>query len=421
MSIVPGWLKTVAIIVCFSIPATAWAADGSGDIEVELRYEAASASDPGYHPLYGGFSTIQEGTDCKLPAPDLPCFAFELGGKKHNFAFGKASWWSGAYSRLYIDKNGNGDLTDDGFIDGTALGLFSGDVFFGFIDLSYEVDGKTLPYTVEIRVSKGFGRRPRISVDARCIWTGDFTIDGRARTISLGDAGGGGFFNKTARLDEGISRGEDVIFMGSRFMVHPAGAGPQYHDRLELTSFLGFGDKLYRLTIDLPNKKLTLDAPDVPLVPLKIPPSLRHLQMISNDMATSLTFYDPPPVVRVPQGEYRLIGYSAYSLKPERESWILFAHSAKSTPGVSVVPGATGAEWAIGEPYSPAITSRTYARNWFGGRGHRLDFGLKGRGGERVTSVIWREGRQQMALPTPRYQIVTADGEIVAGGRFEYG
>ena len=437
-------------------------------IEAPLYHKQYDQYLSSYPVLHSYFETRRVEGGCKLPEKDMPCYVFELGGKPRYVGFGKASRMSGAYTRMYADLNGNNDLTDDGYVDRGKVGPFSRLDFFPIRKMSYKLGDAELPYEVQFYVRDRFFEDPRVTAYGRCAWAANPTVDGRMFTIEVGDQDGAGLFSNRARRN---SQADDLHFSSSGLVIKPAGEPASYYDAIELTDYIAFGDKLYALDIDLSNKKLTLKPADIPLVPLKIPPNLRHLQMVAKDGAASITFLEPPPAVQVPKGVYWLASYSilagevgvappdsvppqaaprektllngmhernlalyaemgmpsgvpAQQPKPNvlRSFWLLTAEGTTETQPANA-DGSPGAEWTLGEPYNTIVSSRKVNSGWFGlaRAEYQLSLELEGQGKERVSDLIQVVAGRETVVPAPAYRIVTGDGEAVAAGLFRYG
>lgn len=190
------------------------------------------------------------------------------------------------------------------------------------------------------------------------------------------------------------------------------------------------GEDLYKVAMDTPNTKLTLTPADVARVPLKIPKEVQRLEMIAADNSASVAFLAPGTVVKIPAGSYKMTSYLLSRTEPVGDVWKLAARATGKTPACAV-DGSESAAMAFGEPFSAMLEDQHLQKLNMGGQepGYQMQMIVAGVAQEQVAMVQHTGDKTKIPLSErnpsspkePTYKIVTADGEKLAEGQFEYG
>jgi hypothetical protein len=389
-----------------------------------------------------------------------------LGDDEHLLVFDLDE--STAATRYYFDHDADRDLTDpseafEGTIPnilfdpetaGEILGIVGGspgsvrEVGFGStfptIDTRIRVDGESVPY------SFGFSWRVRVerspvpgddrdeitftlSIRARCIHEGTFSLSGTQYRFVLCDRNANGRFDdRLAAVDpsdyesfEPFPSDCDRIYVTTEEWIDS-------RDSLPCGNRIFLEGTLYDLDVDVARSRLTLKPVTEELHPVTLGSSFEHLSLFSGDGRQVILLHRPPDRVQLPAGSFRLHEYRALSRDPKGALWHLAATATNESRFVHVVPG-TPATIPCGEPYTPIVhVPASGIRKTKDGDAEAaaLHFVVQGTGGEVVRDLARIAGRDS-SIPMsarkrtrplePSYKIVTEDGEIVAKASFRYG
>ena len=263
--------------------------------------------------------------------------------------------------------------------------------------------------------------------------SGEFELGGEQYRFLIGDGNGNGSFSDLMHLREDMQYSEE-------YPITPAGdqiylsrsAKPSHTDRLGLGNLLVVGRHAYDVKVDTAARRLTLAPTEAELVPLKLAAAPERMEMCSRDFEHGVMMIDPGEVVKVPAGEYRMLGYTLRRTGEMDDEWILTAGATVKTPFVTL-DGDGEAILEFGEPFVPLARVSEYNRK----RLERedldevsVDFDVEGRAKELLKSLSRVSGRKS-AFPMsrsktnmpqePTYTVYKSTGEMAAQGQFEYG
>jgi len=439
--------KLLAAFLGLCLVASAFA------IDVPLKYQKHPAESEGFYP--SGSISLEEMMEpppgeWKFPAlvSEHPIYAFvKIGDKQKLCVLDHQVAGSKFYNRFYLDSNGNGDLTDDPFVEGTvklAQNNRSYTVAFPGVDTRIEIDGKSIPYSFRpsIRVRRdqlerrGFTKesiRRYIVVGLRlnCSYTGEFKIKGQKYRVILGDSNCNGRFNDRFTLVEMKARDEvrrmPIFSHGDGFII----ATEDKIDSSDLQvcgDWLVVEDTLFEVSINTAKGKMTLTPMTDNLGALELAMKTERISLYSEDGKHCLVMYRPSKKIKVPAGKYRLYKYQALKKDEQGDLWRLCAWATTESPFV-VVDRKGEVVLEFGEPY-PAIVNVIQPR----GMSSRalIAFEVEGKGKEMLRDLSHISGdKTQIPLSEeedlghrpkePTYKIVKTDGEVVTQGSFEYG
>lgn len=331
-------------------------------------------------------------------------------------------------SRLYIDANGNRDLTDDPVSKPRTADADSAD--FGGIDTEVTMDGGKRPYSFQVmghnrNGSEKLADRVCFHFSTNCFYWGSFAANGASYVVMLGDADANGRFGETPKLEEDNLRGDSMLLSSGR----PA----DYGDSVMFSQYLSLGKQLYAVKLAPDCGKLVFSPVEERLARVRLPKGFdgARLQLFDPKSACSIVAVQPRQLVTVPAGDYAVPGYVMMRRDPEGDLWRL---SARCSPKDVKVQAAKGRarKLAVGEPFRPEVQVHGFQPGpQAGGKQPvQLGFVLQGQAGEQVVDLARIEGRAtKCAMASrdsnrprePKYKIANADGAEVASGRFEYG
>lgn len=433
-------------------------------LDVSLKYERHPDEKDSFRP----FSFAQVQPTIERPAGDwnlpelkskTPLYAFaELGDKECLLILDRQNADDFFFNRLYLDSNGNKDLSDDPVIDGT----FDGEegeychTSFPSVDITIELEGKSLPYSFWPYVSYSYfgdyGRPDkelkkehidenlRFVFRSNCFYSGEFELDGRSYSVALGDSNVNGRFNdrfpaKGSPLEELVrAHARSPVFSGNDHFYLAVGRQPEFRDAQVSGDLLLVSGRLFDVSISTADSKLTLTPIGENLFTMTLPMATERMTLYTKDGAHCVMMYRPGTRIALPAGEYRLLDYAVTRKDRQRDEWLLEAVATNDSPPVTVDAG-TRSSLRFGEPYLPVVEVpeeiRQALRN-----GDITDvpllFTVTGAGKEILTDLARISGdRTRIPLSTsngfrnrpkePTYKIVQPDGQIVAQGSFEYG
>jgi hypothetical protein len=452
------WLLTGALACVALARATPAPAPAT---EATLRYTADSTQGAFASGSMCPLQVAPPAGDWKLPKfqSDRPLYGeLNLGDGSQLFVLDKAKADDPFYNRLYVDQNGNRDLTDDKPLAAgeqpNGLPQNYGYATFPSVDLTYRLGKDAYPYRFMLRLQAS--QLQRLSQvpwtdqnlqgmiyairTTQCGYEADLDLDGRRLHVVLVDNNCDGRLGAKIAKPTAANRSSMASLLSSQtpdnLFIGEEGQKFAYYDQQTLAETLVVGDKTYRVKADLPGKKLTLTPITENLGVLKLPGEFERLTLSSNGQAVSL--YKPASQISLPLGSYRMAGYTLTRKDDQGDLWQLVASGSGSTTLPSVTIGAQPAELKAGEP----IVMQVEASLSGGGSGllgallgggssnAALRLVLQGQGGETISDVSRVSGNKtQIPLnppsgprpKAPSYKVVTAQGELVTQGNFEYG
>ncbi len=381
----------------------------------------------------------------KLPEfkSDAPVYSLlTLAGRKYLLVLDKKDEKSPFYDRLYLDADGNGDLTDDPPVDAPASPRRGPYLFADFpsIDLEIPLPGGKAPYAFTVRAYRRplpstAGKRPtrqqwlmrmNVYMTPDCAYAGRMELQGKTYRILMADTNGDGRFGSKEKVLIGFGRKRaDLVYISGTGKIN-------YQDGMEAQGLLGLGDRLFRLRFRRIEGKLLLDPLPEAAARLRLPMKVTRLVLAPAGRSAGILWFDPGGEIALPAGAYRLGSYQALREDDGGNEWILLAAGAKDGPALTAKAGKT-LTLRFGEPFVPRVG--VYARFpkllWSRSVAARLSFTLLGAGGERVTdirsmtykkSAVPRSSRSRYRPLEPTYKILELPSlRVAAQGSFHYG
>lgn len=423
-------------------------------IEIPLFYDRQPDKNAAYG--FGGYAYRQLEADPPtdgwvLPdfVDDKPLFAVvEIGDSEFLAALDRKSTNDLFYNRLFFDRNGNRDLTDDPPLDGKTQSYGRENYFdcsFSSIDLDVEWDEHRLPYCIGLRVNGSmpakneddddrlarYGRRyPNLLVSPRCAYLGEFALDGVGYRIALCDSEANGSFDESASIPEGMRFGDGSLYARGDALYVTTGDRVVSSDHSLLGDFLGIGGRLFKARVDIPNGRIVLQPRTRQIGTLEFPAPMRSLTMLSTSGKESLVLVRAGTQAPVPADRWRLLQYELLKKDEWGDEWMLGARGTEDMRAVAV-PENGSAPLPVGEPLAASISVSDRMTSTSGtNRMVRMSFNVLGQAGEKIADISRFSGTNTQHKLAPRssnrpegaaYRIIKPDGELVSSGSFEYG
>ncbi len=384
----------------------------------------------------------------KLPTivSELPVYGLlELYGTKRLILLDKKEAADAFPSILYVDKNGNGDLTDDIRLEGR----FSGDETYGFaqygeLAFTLEEDGVSVPYAMlaSAQCQGNFDSGEALTRDelesflsiqftVRCAYHGKFRIDGQSYVVWLGDANGNGRFDERVSMSNAQLSDQTRLFCQGDQIYVSATPKADYYDGQPLSDLLVIGDRVFDVAVDIPGGKMTLTPTELPLVHVKLATEAERLTLYSEQDNRSIAMFQPGKRTMVPAGDYQVLGYQILRNDEQGDLWRVVASATTAASAITVAGRATTIEF--GEPFVPTVAVPSAARALVAnGKANDVPMSLNTVGCANAQVVdIGRIRGENTKLPLsplyaqrPKeatYRILEPDDRVVAQGQFEYG
>lgn len=440
-----GKIASMLAAILMACPAVAVLAD----IEVPLKSVASTEADGGSFRT-GGQQALEilpgrpEGS-WKLPEVkgSKPVYAFaRLGGGKRLFIFDGRKDEDSFPTRVHFDANGNNDLTDDPAVEAKTdwHGEFLDEAAFPAFHVELLQEGKPVPYDFQLWMydSDGEGGFSTF-LSTECCYLGEATLDGKRYRFLLGDLDADGVFGEPcARAPRSEKNPVEIPpFIPGDYLTITDKPEFDYRDTTYASELLLMGDKLFAMSVSLPEKRLTLKpvAGEAPRVAL--PKDVSQMTLIADAPAKSITLYRPAASVPLPQGVYHLVTCEFLRKDDQGDLWHLAAQATRATPPFTVSSDGQSTI-SFGEPYGLTVQTSTRkqpTRRLFGLLAGpvkkvlvmRLE--VEGRAKERVFALEHIEGKNTKIALDPRgtrpraptYKILKRSGEVAAQGSFSYG
>jgi hypothetical protein len=434
---VVAWLALVA----FSIAA----------IEVPLTYETGTDENAyfphGYHS--SEVTLTKPGGPWRLPefVSGKPAYAtMKLGDNEYLFVFDAGSESDKFYNRLYFDANANRDLTDDPAIDAIRIPSGGSDMYhaqFPQVEVTIADGQDNLPYSFVPTLycflsdgTKAATEEPNVHnfhfyIRTRCAYRGVLNLDGTSYDVWLGDSDGNGSFSDRFSVMQ-LGRSDDRIYgSGDTLYVVKNGERITYDSGLILGEYLALQDKVFEVSVRIPEGKMDLTPVTENLAMLETPAKLDTMQLLSMNGSKAVMVFDPAMKTRVPANQYRLASYRLQTVGEQGDRWTLKAIGTTTGPAISADVRDTTMV-ALGEPFSPVVRISEQSREQLrgGASSVSLSFEVHGAGDEIVAGLQRVSGENSKiamsskshGLPAePSYKIISDDGEVVTSGKFDYG
>lgn len=439
-------------LLCALVGAVFVVTFSAAALDIPLKYQRHADEEQSFRPYgYCGLNkqTTKPAGEWKLPelVSKQPAYALAtLGDREHLFVLDQQKKKDTFYNRIYFDANANRDLTDDPILDG-EIQRNEGQPYvwvqFKKVDAQIVVDGKTLPYCFQPNVSCYFVDQDKdvttennwmnlnTTLGVSCSYTGQFDLNGQSYDVWLGDTNGNGRFDNrisepSKSVDGPLYFRDDLVFLGTD-------AKFDYYNGLFLGDKLYLGGSLFDVQVSITEGKITLNPTAGELATLNLGAETERLMLRSKDGAHGIMAFRPGTSIKVPEGEYSLVGYEVFRNDAKGDRWRMNAAATADCPAVAARKD-VAATLGFGEPYTAAVQIPEWMRNKLAS-GHEaeevsLSFAIRGAGNEQATDLsrvsgantdIPMSSKNPSRPQEPTYKIVKADGEMVTQGAFEYG
>ena len=299
----------------------------------------------------------------------------------------------GQYDRLYLDANGNGDLSDDPVCQ--PYRRESDQSYFGPVKVVFESSDGPITYHLNLQLYSDPGRMYCLMTPGGW-YEGQITIGGAKKRCTLIDRNvNGAFSDKSSNYME-----SDRIQIGEQTAEEAPAVG----------NFVEVDNKLYKIEIPRDGACITLsEAKDVSFGAVRLADTIATV-MVSGENGS---FVRKPEngLIKLPVGDYVVNSWSVARKDTTGARWEIKAMllPGEGRGGLTVVQDKEGS-LPIGEPiYSRVSVSKSGSTYSFVQR-------LEGRQGERIT--LTRNGSQP---PAPKMRIRNREGTFDRSLTSEYG
>ena len=417
-------------------------------IEIPLSYLAFPEQNAAYCPggyAHHPFAKAPPEGQWKIPSltSTIPLYCpIELGKSTFLAVLDQTTPDEPFYDRIYLDRNGNRDLTDEEpLLVSTKHNMGENSYYYSFspVDIQVEVPGRTQPYRFTLALN-GYSSSPDqpdpshldnmiLYVMPSCAYMGEFMLDGVGYRVAIGDATGNALFGDTIELPEDSEAPNQRLYpSGDSFLITRNNYFSEKNSLLFGTSLV-IGDRLFDVHLDLPQNRLLLKPRENEVGTLELPGSMQSMNLLSTH-GNSLMLVDTGNKIPVPSGEWRLLTYSLLKEDAWGDQWLLTGSGSGEIAAVTV-PQNGSARLEVGEPLRYLVQISDSARERAVAIGSlRMSFMLRGRQNEIITDLRRVSGtRTQHETSTrkpncpkePAYRIIKPDGELITSGSFEYG
>ena len=303
-----------------------------------------------------------------------------------------ASSGPNVYDRLYIDANGDGDLSDEPPYE--PYRRDSNQCYFGPVKIVFDTEDGPVTYHLRVQSYSSTSQNYCVVTPA-CWYEGPVTLDGEKKHCVLIDFNGNGTFN-----DKSTNAGEcDYIRIGPE----------SSRDSRYVGNYIEVDDKLYRTQIARDGAFIILSkADDVPYGTVRLAEAITGFAAAGEN---GLFLREPKDgTIRLPVGDYRVDYWSAVKKDDSGAKWELRGQYFRGDAGNFTVAESKETVLPFGEPVHSAVSVQQ--------SGSYLSFGqsLEGRHGERID--LTRNGSRPQS---PKLRIRNRDGTYDRGMSFEYG
>jgi hypothetical protein len=263
-----------------------------------------------------------------------------------------------SYNRLYLDLNGNGDLSDDKPVEAQAVSsntntggvlMLAGSrgnyASFSFPQVDLTVDAGGTPVEYSFTLSGYSNAQPDfcyvgVRLNAAAYREGEITLEGKKHRIVLIDFNSNGRFDDQIAMATAGSGSEARVYpqQGDMLLVDPDAKNPDSpYDpagskfRNYITKLINVEGRLYDLKITPAGDKITLESSAVPQGKVSNPND-GYSAMIYGDQGVLKISGNKENPASVPAGEWKLLSYSI-DLTPPPETEKAAEEKAKSDEG----------------------------------------------------------------------------------------
>jgi len=385
-----------------------------------------------------------------------------FGKGEYGLVFDSTDLKKKGFNRLYFDRNGNGDLTDDEVIKAASSNSMQWNdgvqTTFAMLTVPIKADGSEYDYSFNVEVQV-YGQSPhrwaQASIQSAVYREGEITVEGQKRRVCLVDFNSNGRFDDLYKVNTEVQTPDGRIWPtdGDILLIDPQKISsninwydPTVNDsRLYVSKIVNIGDKFFDLNIAPAGDKLTLTASKAAVGHI-VNPNAEYSAIVYGDPGLLRIRGKRNTPVALPEGEWKLLSYSIdltnasqpasqpAAQKTARKGGLfrrllgsvvgvdegsragptmVSASATKGFKPVTVKNGRT-AVLAFGPPYKPTVQVEEWQRQ---PNSAALSMVLVGSAGEICTNLMVKGDRPE----APTFAIVAPGGEIVERGKFEYG
>jgi len=349
------------------------------------------------------------------------------------------------YDLLYVDANGNGDLSDDPPVSGTRGGMHAS--FFS--QTSHRFSGvralvrhgaqaepwsfSACYYVGHSFIRAGPNKTPTshtysgMYVTSAGYCEGAVEVDGKRLRVAVVDADSNGRFDDYIRVPKAASG--RLSSSGGDYVLIDANRDGRYANELAAAEVLGYGryvllgGRCYEVQVAASGRSLTLSPTAAPLGSLSRAGGGAFVASFLTPRDGMLYVRSAGGPATVPAGSYRLFGCSFVRKDQTGAVWKAEARGtwaaapiqvaagrttvAKCGPPLKVAVAATRSGGSPADPLKPGSTARLSLLS------------ITGQGGETYgAGDITRDGKR---VSPPTFKVVSAAGDTVVSGSFRYG
>jgi len=298
----------------------------------------------------------------------------------------------GLHDRLYIDSNGDGDLSDESPYEPYRRDSYR--CYFGPVKVLFEGEDGPITYhlSVEFYSSRDYHR---CYIRPAAWYEGPVVVDGQKKHCVLIDYNVNGAFNDKS----------DDFSQCDRIRI----GKEDERDTRYVGNYIEVDDKLYGTEIAQDGAFVVLTkADDVPYGTVRL---ADNITAFAAGGANGLFVRKPEDgTVKLPVGKYRIDYWTIVRKDDKGNRWELRGSGFSAAEGSFTVSQDKEAELEIGEPVYSRATMRKSGSNYTFGQS------LEGRHGERI--AMTRSGSRPRP---PKLRIKNKDGTYDRAMSFEYG
>ncbi len=437
-------------------------------IPVKVDEDGAVAVDPDYRNVV---KKEPAGLQCEYPIRGV----LRIGSRAFGYIFDATDLAKSGYSRLYFDRNGNGDLSDDAPLEAVPARRSAGSSLllgrlgatsrvapatatvrrapaysysmanFPALDLSIQSGGQTFDYrvfpylyaTLQTEGKSGL-RGGTVTFRPGTYRKGEIELGGKKMVAVLLDSNGNGAFNDPlsfAPMGTGISGrvrpvyGDTLVVLDENALPTTRLSFATMRDGVHVTKLYKVGDDLYQLHVTPAGDKITLDPSGVGTGKVKCP-GKGFSGVIYGDLGfMSIDCRNGGPV-DVPAGEWKVYQYtidmSTAAAVSATTATVVGSRNYTRVTGVGTgespafkVEKGKSVSLPFGGPYRALVTAApgSAPKDALSGVYAQLSLALVGKGNEVLTGMY--VGGQRPDAPT--FVVADSRGRKVDAGAFQFG
>ena len=184
------------------------------------------------NPAIAEFTKLVKKEPAKYLSKEPARFVASLGSQKFAFVLDDQEGKANGYGRLYFDRNGNGDLTDDkaiASVQGHRFGNNYVSCEFPRVDVAIEVEGTKVDYAFRLSVhgrTAGEYAYLSASISSAVYREGEIELDGKRRRVVVLDYNSNGRFNDQMEIREDVRMHDGRVYgqSGDLLLLDPVPA-----------------------------------------------------------------------------------------------------------------------------------------------------------------------------------------------------